>query len=159
MGEKIHSLSMSEIQSRGLERFQGHLEIFFAFLAQNEGGEPLRLRKNSIEFILQALKERLTELVDHYTVVKGEAKTDEDGDRGGGKAYQLAMVRGRTMKDFMIEEEEDSRRGEYDDKEVKATLFPQDNFAAIFSQPQQVLGGGGKARMKILDQELKGEVS
>jgi hypothetical protein len=51
VGEKIFMMSAVEILGRGLEQYQGHLEILFSLL--NSGRpDPIKLRKNAIEFIL-----------------------------------------------------------------------------------------------------------
>jgi hypothetical protein len=58
VGEKIVCMPIGELQSKGLEQYQGHLEVLFSFLKNsektskdNEPENPLKLRKNAIDFI------------------------------------------------------------------------------------------------------------
>lgn len=95
VGEKLTS------HGEGLELAQGHLEILYS-LSQTRP-DPLRLRKNAIDFILQALKDRLMSLIDSHT---------------------------GAPREFAAEEEEGGGRGE---REVHAVLFPESNFEAVFS--------------------------
>jgi hypothetical protein len=75
IGSRILSSSLGDIQSRGLESYQGYLEILFSLLNYQQQGtsgqmsraDPIKLRENSIDFILATLKDRLLDLVNTYT--------------------------------------------------------------------------------------------
>jgi hypothetical protein len=89
IGTRLSTLSISEIQSSGLESYQSYLEILFSFLnyqqqsgsksGGNESGtlsrsDPLKLRRSALEFILQSLKERMLDYIDSQTSLRQEKR-------------------------------------------------------------------------------------
>ena len=142
IGSKILSLPFAELQNIGLESYQGHLEILFSLLnfQQSQGGgpDPLRLRRDAMDFILEALKNRIVDLIEKYTgssVSGGRKKHKNEFENVFERKKTLTEALNRQQNRFnegsddeIGDNYDDNEAGKYSEKEIKDILYPNDNF-------------------------------
>ncbi|CDW79380.1 UNKNOWN [Stylonychia lemnae] len=135
VGQKIIAATIEDIQFKGLEQYQVYLEILFSLMTKEN--QPNKLRKNSVDFILQALRDRVMDLIDQQTYIRKDMDVlIDDNDDDQNEYGEMPDQRASLVHN-------------YSEKDIKEILFPRE-YSKAYLENRQQKGSKTKSNNKLL---------